>query len=588
MEGGPEARQQGAGTGRTCRALSPDVKASRAFPCDCERDRMAHALKINRSAEQPMPSDQPHLPPLRFVQRGSIVQVEHVAPDRTLLALLREDLGQSAVKEGCNSGNCGACSVVLAQARGDGLRWRAVNSCLRLAHSIDGSALWTAADLATDPLLDLGGAELHPAQQALVDRHGSQCGFCTPGFVMSLFALYQNRVATGQAVSREAAQADLSGNLCRCTGYRPILDAAQSMAGLPPARVDQAALLALLEQIAQPAQLPERAAGQEADHRAQDRPAGTPAAHYQAPTHLSALLQARARWPQARLVAGATDLGLSITQGLQAQDRLIDLTRVEELGRIERRPGWLAIGAAVTLEQAFAALLQEWPPLKDFAQRFAGLPVRQSGTLAGNIANGSPIGDSMPLLIALGAQLRLLRWDSTSQASAERRLALEDFYTGYRQSQLGADELIAAVEIPCPDRPAGSDWIRAYKVSKRVEDDISTVCLALSLQLEDGRVLAAAIGVGGVAATPMRARRTEALLIGQPWSAATVQQAMKTLAAEFEPLSDLRASADYRRLVLGRLLWRSWLESQGSALPYATRLQSLEPTALRIPKEVRP
>ena len=582
MEGGPEARQQGAGTGRTCRALSPDVKASRAFPCDCERDRMAHALKINRSAEQPMPSDQPHLPPLRFVQRGSIVQVEHVAPDRTLLALLREDLGQSAVKEGCNSGDCGACSVVLAQALGDGLRWRAVNSCLRLAHSVDGSALWTAADLATDPLLDLGGAELHPAQQALVDRHGSQCGFCTPGFVMSLFALYQNRVAAGETVSRSAAQADLSGNLCRCTGYRPILDAAQSMAQLPPARVDQAALLALLGQIAPAAESPPTAGP------AADRPEGAQPRRYLAPTDLAGLLQARARWPQARLVAGATDLGLSITQGLQAQDQLIDLMRVEELGRIERRPGWLAIGAAVTLEQAFAALLQEWPPLKDFAQRFAGLPVRQSGTLAGNIANGSPIGDSMPLLIALGAQLRLLRWDSTSQAAAERRLALEDFYTGYRQSQLGADELIAAVEIPCLDRPAGSDWIRAYKVSKRVEDDISTVCLALSLQLEDGRVLAAAIGVGGVAATPMRARRTEALLIGQPWSAATVQQAMKTLAAEFEPLSDLRASADYRRLVLGRLLWRSWLESQGSALPYATRLQSLEPTALRIPKEVRP
>ncbi|MEN9475415.1 MAG: xanthine dehydrogenase small subunit, partial [Pseudomonadota bacterium] len=264
-----------------------------------------------------MPSDHPPIQPLRFVQRGAIVNVERVAPERTLLALLREDLGQVAVKEGCNSGDCGACTVVLAQAEGNGLRWRAINSCLRLAHSVDGSALWTAADLTQDPLLDLGGVRLHPAQQAMLEQHGSQCGFCTPGFVMSLFAQYQNRVMAGERVTREAAQADLSGNLCRCTGYRPILDAAQSMARLPPARIDQAALLDLLGQIAP------------------------------TPTTLAALLQARAHWPEARLVAGATDLGLSITKGLQPQARLLDLTRVEELGRIERQPSWLGIGAAV-------------------------------------------------------------------------------------------------------------------------------------------------------------------------------------------------------------------------------------------------
>lgn len=505
-----------------------------------------------------MPSDHPPIQPLRFVQRGAIVNVERVAPERTLLALLREDLGQPAVKEGCNSGDCGACTVVLAQAEGDGLRWRAINSCLRLAHSVDGSALWTAADLTQDPLLDLGGAQLHPAQQAMLEQHGSQCGFCTPGFVMSLFAQYQNRVMAGETVTREAAQHDLSGNLCRCTGYRPILDAAQSMARLPPARIDQTALLALLEQIAP------------------------------APTTLAALLQARARWPEARLVAGATDLGLSITKGLQAQARLLDLTRVEELGRIERQPGRLGIGAAVTLEDAFAALVQQWPTLAEFAQRFAGLPVRQSGTLGGNIANGSPIGDSMPLLIALRARLRLLRWDPDRQAPAERRIALEDFYTGYRRNRLGADELIAAIEIPCPEQPADSGWTRAYKVSKRHEDDISTVCLALSLQLDNGQVLAAAIGVGGVAATPVRATRTEAVLTGQPWSVATVQQAMKTIESEFEPLSDLRASAGYRRQLLGQLLWRSWLESQGSALPYATGLQALEPISPRTETELQP
>ncbi len=526
---------------------------------------------MNPTSNRQMPSDHPSLQPLRFVQRGAIVSVEQVAPDRTLLALLREDLGQVAVKEGCNSGDCGACTVVLAQAQDDGLRWRAINSCLRLARSIDGRALWTAADLAQDPLLDLGGARLHPAQQAMLEHHGSQCGFCTPGFVMSLFAQYQNRVVAGETVTREAAQAALSDNLCRCTGYRPILDAAQSMAQLPPARVDQAALLDLLGQIT-----PARDGLAPTDPPA-DQPEGGQPARYLAPITLAALLQARARWPEARLVAGATDLGLSITKGLQPQTQWLDLTRVEALGRIEHRPGWLGIGAAVTLEDAFGALVRQWPQLAEFTQRFAGLPVRQSGTLAGNIANGSPIGDSMPLLIALQASLRLLRWDADRQAPAERRIALEDFYTGYRRNRLGADELITAIEIPCPDRPAGSDWTRAYKVSKRTEDDISTVCLALSLQLDNGHVRAAAIGVGGMAATPVRARCTEAVLTGQPWSVATVRQAMQTLESEFEPLSDLRASAGYRRLVLGRLLWRSWLESQGCALPYATDLQALEP-----------
>ena len=232
--------------------------------------------------------------------------------------------------------------------------------------------------------------------------------------------------------------------------------------------------------------------------------------------------------------------------------------------------------------------MQQWPTLAEFAQRFAGLPVRQSGTLGGNVANGSPIGDSMPLLIALRARLRLLRWDPDRQAPAERRIALDDFYTGYRRNRLGADELIAAIEIPCPEQPADSGWTRAYKVSKRHEDDISTVCLALSLQLDNGQVLAAAIGVGGVAATPVRATRTEAVLTGQPWSVATLQQAMQTIESEFEPLSDLRASAGYRRQLLGQLLWRSWLESQGSALPYATGLQALEPISPRTETELRP
>ncbi|MEY5100154.1 MAG: hypothetical protein RJA36_2873 [Pseudomonadota bacterium] len=525
-----------------------------------------------------MESDHRPMQALRFVRRGTIVSAGGVAPDRTLLSLLREDLGLSATKEGCNEGDCGACTVVLAEASDGQLRWRAVNSCIRLAHSVHGMALWTAEDLARDPLLDLGGAALHPAQRAMVDAHGSQCGFCTPGFVMSLFALYQNHIAAGEAVTRDTAQAELSGNLCRCTGYRPIVDAAQAMAGLPLARVDEAGLIALLRQIPPAAEPPAESA---------DDAATAPG--YWAPSTLGALLRARACLPAVRLVAGATDLALAITKGLERMEQLLDLTRVAELRQIGQRDGLLRLGAAVTVEDAFAELACHWPQLSGFAQRFAGLPVRNSGTLAGNVANGSPIGDSMPLLIALGARLVLARWDVASACVAERRLALEDFYTGYRRHLLGPDEVLAAIELPLPARqppaqagPEGAaqgEWLRAYKVSKRFDDDISAVCLALSLRLEGGRVLSARIGAGGVAATPARARHAEAALTGQPWNAETVRAAMAVLRDEFTPLSDLRASAAYRRTVLANLLWRSWLESQGDALPHPVSLAGLTPLA---------
>lgn len=506
--------------------------------------------------------------PMRFVHRGAIVSLAGVRPDRTLLALLREDLGLHAVKEGCGSGDCGACTVVLAEADGDALRWRASNSCIRLAHSIDGMALWTAGDLTHDPLLDLDGAALHPAQQAMVDAHGSQCGFCTPGIVMSLFALQQQGGAQARPTREQAGQA-LSGNLCRCTGYRPILDAAQAMADLPPARLDEAALRALLQQIAPP---PDEAAGPAADSSC-----------YLAPTSLAQALRARSCRPEARLVAGGTDFVLGISKGLQSHERLIDLARVRELRRIERADGLLRLGAAVTLEDAFAALRQQWPGLGGYLDRFAGAPVRQTGTLGGNVVNGSPVGDGIALLIALRARLVLARLDPDSGQPGTRRLAIEDFYAGYRSIRLAADELLIEIEIPLPRLAplaapgAGGDWTRAYKLSRRQEDDISALSLALSLQLRDGRVEAASLGVGGMAATPARAYRAEAALSGQPWNADTVRAAMAVLEQEFEPLSDLRASAAYRRRVLARLLWRSWLESQAGALPFASGLAGLQP-----------
>jgi len=480
---------------------------------------------------------------IRFIRGGELVSLGNVPPDRTLLELLREDLSCTGTKEGCGEGDCGACTVVLGELVGEGIRYRAINSCIRLAHSIDGMALWTVQDLAATD-----GA-LHPAQEAMVQCHGSQCGFCTPGFVMSLFGMYQNHVCQGDGISRELAQEELSGNLCRCTGYRPILDAAQKMAQLPAVRVDEAALRAQLKGLA-------------AASTAQ-------AWSYLAPKTLPALLLARATHPGAQLVAGCTDVGLWVTKMHKRFDQVLDVTAAEELRRIEPYDNHVAIGAAVTLTDAFGALVAERPQLKTFASRFAGLPVRNSGTLGGNVANGSPIGDSMPLLIALNAHVVLM------SARGHREMPLEDFYTGYRRTVLAPDEVLAWIKVP---RPSQGEFLRAYKISKRYDDDISAVCLVVNMLLEGGNVARVSVGAGGVAATPARAKRAESALRGRPWTAAAAQQAADALRAEFQPISDMRASAAYRSQVLGNLMQRFWLESQGAAQINLENFQLVEPT----------
>ena len=525
--------------------------------------------------------------PLRFVRRGEIVTLHEVPPTRTLLQVLREDLGLTGTKEGCGEGDCGACTVVVAElnsvhrgADGDAppaaLQFKTINSCIRFAHAVDGMALWTVQDLATTTA---GVEQPHPVQEALVEHHGSQCGFCTPGFVMGLFGLYENTVCAGQPVSRALAQRQLSGNLCRCTGYRPILDAAQSLPERHQARpcaVDQAPVIEKLKQLQELKLLPPPPPlSQPEPMRSMAGEQGASRQRYDLPLRLTELLALRAAFAQAQLVAGGTDVGLWVTKQHRHWPHVLDLSQVKELRRIENDPHHLVMGAAVSLESAFQALCETWPELDNFASRFAGLPVRHSGTLGGNIANGSPIGDSMPLLIALGANVVLMRQDPHAETGTplQREMPLEDLYTGYRQSVMRADEVLAWIKVPKPVKaanvgaahPAGQGWLRAYKISKRFDDDISAVCLVIRLNLKEGRVTTASIGVGGVAATPVRARQTEASLTGQVWSEALAQSAAEVLQNEFNPLSDLRGSSAYRVTVLGGLMRRFWLESQGHA-----------------------
>jgi xanthine dehydrogenase small subunit len=473
--------------------------------------------------------------PIRFFHRGAVVQIDGAAPTRTVLQWLREDARCTGTKEGCAEGDCGACMVVLGHLDAAGeLQLEPINACLQFLPKLDGKALFTVEDLAptTDP---------HPVQRAMVDCHGSQCGFCTPGFVMSLWACYERHQAAGTVPGRQQLADDLSGNLCRCTGYRPILEAGRRMFEAPPAMLDRAPVVAALQAL-----------------RA-DPPLHWPGS-FHAPRSLDELARLRVALPQARLLAGGTDIGLWVTKQMRDLGELIYVGEVAELKRVDLGPGQIEIGAAVSLEQAWRVLVDEWPALRDLWLRFASLPVRLAGTMGGNLANGSPIGDSAPVLMALGASL-VLRC-----GPGVRVLPLEDFYVDYMKNRLEPGEFVQTIQVP--RRGARAQLLRAYKISKRFDSDISAVCAALAIELEGERISAARLAFGGMAATVRRAARAEAALLGQPWSETTLQAAMAALADDYTPLSDMRASAGYRMQVAQNLLRRFWLQTRlHDALP---------------------
>lgn len=464
---------------------------------------------------------------------------DHVPPDRTLLDLLREDLGSKGTKEGCAQGDCGACAVVVSRKQGNEISFHAINSCIRFAHSVQGQAVFTVEGLRK------ADGSLHPCQQAMVDQHGSQCGFCTPGFIMSLFAMYERHLAQGRPITRDTAVHELSGNLCRCTGYRPIFDAAQTMADYPPAFIDRKALAAQLKNAQE--KFASLGANRIPDSQAQQ--------FYFQPHRMQDLLGALANHPDALIVAGGTDVGLWVTKQHLKSNKIIDVSQVQECLSISESQDTLEIGAAVPLSKAFTVLGSKFAGNTDFFDRYGGLLVRESATLGGNLANGSPIGDSMPLFIALGGEVVL------ESSKGSRRLPIDSFYTGYRQSRMEKCEVIRSVMVPLGEH----SFFRALKLSKRQDDDISIVCLAAGISLQDNLVKEIRIGVGGMAATPMRAARTEAALKGKPWNQDSVNEACRVLEAEFSPISDMRGSAEYRKKSIAGLFKRFWLESQEQA-----------------------
>ncbi|WP_284162816.1 xanthine dehydrogenase small subunit [Frigidibacter sp. SD6-1] len=444
---------------------------------------------------------------IAFLLNGTPVRVAGESPTRTLLDYLREVRGLRGTKEGCNEGDCGACTVMVTDEGGS----RALNACILFLPQLHGKAVRTVEGLSGPD-----GA-LHPVQRAMVDHHGSQCGFCTPGFVVSM------------AVAHKEGATDhddrLAGNLCRCTGYAPIIRAAEA---------------------AETAPVPE--------WMTEDlRPLAGGKAPF-APATSDALAGWYLAHPDATLIAGATDVGLWVTKMLMELPEVAFLHACKDLQGIDKKNGTIRIGAGVTIQRLRSALGDSHPAFAELLRRFASEQVRGAATIGGNIANGSPIGDAPPALIAMGAKLHLRKGE------ARREIALEDFFLDYRKQDRAKGEFVEAVTIP-----AAAPDLACYKLSKRFDQDISAVCGCFNVTLRSGRVEAARIAFGGMAGIPKRAANVENALVGQAWAEATVRAALPEFSRDFKPMTDMRASAGYRLESAQNMLLRYFHERDGKA-----------------------
>lgn len=479
---------------------------------------------------------------IRFLLDGELHTIENIEPTVTVLDYLREHLHRTGTKEGCAEGDCGACTVVVATLDGNQIQARNINACIQFVPTLNGKALFTV-----ESLKKANAGNLHPVQQAMVDCHGSQCGFCTPGFVMSLFALYKNE----ENLSRNQIDDALAGNLCRCTGYRPIIDAAHQMygyevkennwvtqaCGAKSEAPDEPELVEQLRQIQPSARLEVKGKFQ-----------------YFAPVTAQDLASLVEEYPDATILAGGTDVGLWVTKQYRDLPTIIYLGDVRDLNRIEVTDTHIQVSAGVSLTDAYEEIIRHYPDLDELYRRFASPPIRNAGTLVGNVANGSPIGDSMPALISLGASIVLRKGDSI------REIALDGFYLDYMKKDLQPGEFVQAVKIPLPQ---SEHAFRIYKISKRFDQDISAVCGAFKVELANNKVQDIRICYGGMAATPKRASECENALKGTEWSEDAVSSAAAALAKDYQPLTDMRASSDYRMLMAGNLLKKFYLETSG-------------------------
>jgi len=463
---------------------------------------------------------------LKFVWENKIHSISNIDPNETILNYVRLNLKKTGTKEGCAEGGCGACTVVLGDLTNNKIDYRAINSCIAFVPSLEGKQLILVEDLVSK-----NGA-LHSVQEAMVNYHGSQCGFCTPGFVMSLFAMYKNF----SSYSKENIQDSISGNLCRCTGYRPIVDAAKSLNNVN--RLDQfdknkKQIISLLKKINS-----ENLIIQNRNKK------------YFSPKNINELKKTIKDNPNSIFLSGGTDLSLNVTKGRKDINNIISLNLIKELKFIKERNGNIEVGAATSLIEFELFIKKYYPDFNAILKRYGSVQIRNVATIAGNIATASPIGDTLPLLLSLDAKVVL------QKISKKTILPLNNFFVSYRKTKLKKGQFIHSIIIPIFKK----NIFKAYKISKRIDDDISSVCASFNLEINNKKIKNIKIAYGGMAPIPKRAINCEKTLINSNLSEEIFEKAKKNLEKDFSPINDTRASKGYRMEVAKNLLMKCFIE----------------------------
>ena len=468
---------------------------------------------------------------IRFIFEDKIKKIKNPDPNETILNLIRLKLKKTGTKEGCAEGGCGACTVVLGELKKDKIIYKAINACIAFTTSLEGKHL-----LIVEDLIQKDGS-LHPVQSSMINFHGSQCGFCTPGFIMSLFSMYKNKTSYDKKTIEES----ISGNLCRCTGYRPIIDAAKSLKNNDPDQFkkNEKKTIGLLKKI-----------------RPKNISINNKYKKYFAPRTIKELKKIIKKNKNAEFLSGGTDMSLVVTKQKKDIKNIIFLNSIDELNYIKEQDKYIEVGAATPLIKFEFIIKKYYPDFNRILKRYGSVQIRNVATLGGNMATASPIGDSLPLLLSLDASIAIESFDK------KMVMPLKDFFIGYRKTKLKKGQFIKSIRIPIFNK----NIFKAYKISKRIEDDISSVCASFNLAIENKKIKNIKIAYGGMAATPKRAVHCEKILLNSNFSEDIILKAQKSLEKDFQPIDDMRASKDYRIEIAKNLLTKCFAEIKKNKL----------------------